>query len=94
MSQALSDNTIASLDAVSDILLRCFIITVGAMLFTWAVSLMLGDVIHSIYSQLICITRREYDLFFLYAMTFMKVLNVFFFLFPFVAIKWYLRGKR
>jgi len=27
-------------------------------------------------------------------MTFMKGLNVLFFLFPFLAIKWYLRGQR
>ncbi len=94
MSNPLPDNTIATLDAVAGILLRCFVITVGAMLFTWLVVFMLGDVIYSIYSQLMEITRKEFDLFFLYTMTFLKALNILFFGIPFVAIKWYLRGNR
>ena len=94
MSLQLTDNTVATLDAIADILFRCFIITVGVMLFTWGVSLILGDVIYSIHAQLIDITRKEFDLFFLYVMTFMKGWNVLFFLFPFIAIKCYLRGKR
>jgi len=64
------------------------------MLFTWLVVFMLGDVIYSIYSQLMEITRKGYDLFFLYTVTFLKALNILFFGIPFVAIKWYLRGKR
>ena len=94
MNNRLPENTTETLDAIADILLRCFLITVGAMLITWGVSLVLGDVIYSIHAQLIEITRKEFDLFFLYVMTIMKGLNVLFFLFPFVAIKWYLRGKR
>jgi len=38
--------------------------------------------------------QGEFDLYFLYVMTFMKGLNLIFFLFPFIAIKWYLRGGR
>ena len=94
MSNTLSEDTIATLDAIADILLRCFIITVGAMLFVWLVAFMLGDVIYSIYSQLMEISRKEFDLFFLYTMTFLKALNILFFGVPFVAIKSYLRGKR
>jgi hypothetical protein len=59
MSKSLPENTFNTLDAVADILLRCFVITVGAMLFVWMVSFMLGDVIYSIHSQLIEISRRE-----------------------------------
>jgi hypothetical protein len=94
MRKDLPENTIMTLDAIAGILLRCFIITVGAMLFTWLVWLVLGDVVHSIHGQMLEITRKEFDVFFLYTMTFMKGLNVLFFLFPFVAIKWFLRGKR
>jgi hypothetical protein len=54
---------------------------------------LLNDVIYSIYSQLMEISRKEFDLFFLYTMTFLKSLNILFFGIPFVAIKWYLRGK-
>ena len=94
MSITLSEDTIATLNAIANILLRCFIITVGAMLFTWLVVFILGDVIFSIYSQLMEISRKEFDLFFLYTMTFLKALNILFFGIPFVAIKWYLRGNK
>jgi hypothetical protein len=93
MSNTLSEGTIATLDAIAGIFLRCFVITVGAMLFTWFVVFLLNDVIYSIYSQLMEISRKEFDLFFLYTMTFLKSLNILFFGIPFVAIKWYLRGK-
>ena len=94
MSITLSEDTIATFNAIANILLRCFVITVGAMLFTWLVVFILGDVIFSIYSQLMEISRKEFDLFFLYTMTFLKALNILFFGIPFVAIKWYLRGNK
>jgi len=94
MSNSLTEDTIATFDAIANILLRCFLITVGAMLFTWFVVFLLGDVIFSIYSQLMEISRKEFDLFFLYTMTFLKALNILFFGIPFVAIKWYLRGNK
>jgi len=94
MNTSLSEDSLNTLDAIADILLRCFVITVGAMLFVWFVSLVLGDFVYSIHSQLMEISRKEFDLFFLYTMTFLKALNILFFGIPFVAIKWYLRGKR
>ena len=94
MTNALPKGTIETLDMIANILLRCFVITVGAMIFTWLVWLVLGDVIHSIHQQLYGLSPREFDLYFLYSMTVLKGLNVIFFLFPFVAIKWYLRGRR
>jgi len=94
MGHSLSDETANNLGVIAAILIRCFIITVGAMIFTWAVWLMLGDVIYDIHSQMYEITRREFDLYFLYTMTGLKALNILFFGIPFVAIKWYIRGKR
>lgn len=93
MRRELSENTISIIDSIADILLRCFVITVGAMLFTWVVWLVFGDVVYGIHLRMIDLTRKEFDIFFLYTMTFLKGLNVMFFLFPFVAIKWYLRGN-
>ena len=94
MSTTLSEDTITTLDAIANILIRCFIMTVEAMLFVWFVVFLLGDVIYSIYSQLMEISSKEFDLFFLYTMTFLKALNILFFGIPFIAIKWFLRGKR
>ena len=94
MNHELPDETVKNLDVIAAILIRCFVITVGAMLFTWLVVFILGDVIFSIYNQLMEISRKEFDLFFLYTMTFLKALNILFFGIPFVAIKWYLRGNK
>jgi hypothetical protein len=94
MNTTLPATTSSTLDAVASILLRSFLITVGAMLFTWLVWLVAGDFVYSIHSRMIDLTREEFDIFFLYAMTFLKGLNVIFFLFPFLAIKWFLRGRR
>ena len=94
MSDTLQEETTATFNAIASILLRCFVITVGAMLLTWLVVFILGDVIFSIYNQLMEISRKEFDLFFLYTMTFLKALNILFFGIPFVAIKWYLRGNK
>lgn len=85
--------SVETLEVIAAILVRCFFITVGAMLFTWLVVFMLGDVIYSIYSQLMEISKQEFDLFFLYTMTFLKALNILLFGIPFVAIKWYLKVK-
>ena len=93
MSQPLSKETMTILDSIAAILLRCFIITVVAMLFVWLVFLVMGDYIYQGHTLFFDITQREFDLFFLYSMTFIKSLNVVFFLFPFIAIKHFLRNK-
>mgnify|MGYP001812659388 CR=1 FL=1 len=90
MEGALSEKTRATFDAIASIFLRCFLLTVGAMIFTWIAWLMLGEVIYSIHSQMYEITRREFDLYFLYTMTGLKTLNILFFGVPFIAIKMYL----
>jgi hypothetical protein len=94
MKATLSEDTIAIFDAIASILLRCFVLAVGAMLFIWAVWLVLGDVVYSIHSQLYEIGRKEFDLYFVYTLTGLKAMNVLFFGVPFVAIKWFLQGKR
>ena len=93
MSQPLSKETMTILDSIAAILLRCFIITVVAMLFVWLVFLAMGDYIYQGHRLFFDITQREFDLFFLYSMTFIKSLNVVFFLFPFIAIRHFLRNK-
>ena len=94
MKEPPSENTIATLNAVAAILIRCFIITAGATLFTWLVWFLFGDVVHAMYAQKLAMTREKFDIFLLYVMTFLKGANLLFFLFPFIAIKWYLRGQR
>ena len=93
MKQALNKETIQIFDAIARILLRCFLITVISLLFVWAMVGLLGDLFYQINTFLFDITRKEYDIYVLYSLTFIKVLNVVFFLFPFLAIKHFLRNK-
>ncbi len=93
MSHALSEEAIKILNAIAGILLRCFIFTVVALLFVWIMVLIMGDSFYAIHSMFFDIPRKNYDQFLLYSLTFMKVVNVLFFLFPFLAIKHFLRGK-
>ena len=91
MSQQLSKEAFKILNTIAEILLRCFIITVLSLLFVWLLVFFRGDFFYQIQTIFVDISRREFDLFLLYALTFIKVLNVVFFLFPFVAIKLFLR---
>ena len=93
MKQALNKETIQIFDAIARILLRCFLITVISLLFVWAMVGLLGDLFYQINTFLFDITRKEYDIYVLYSLTFIKVLNVVFFLFPFLAIKHFLLNK-
>jgi hypothetical protein len=93
MGHALSEEVMQILNAISGILLRCFIITVVALLFVWTTIMIMGDSFYYIYSIFFDIPRKNYDQLLLYSLTFMKVLNVLFFLFPFLAIKHFLRDK-
>jgi hypothetical protein len=93
MSHALSEEVIQILNAIAGILLRCFIITVVASLFVWTMVLIIGDSFYSIHSSFFDISRKNYDQFLLYSLMLIKVLNILFFLFPFLAIKHFLRDK-
>ena len=87
MGAALTEETRRVLDAIAGVLLRCF------LLLVWVVLYLAGNPIYGMYSSLFDIPRKEYDLFLLYSLTFMKVLNVVFFMVPFAAIKLMLRGR-
>lgn len=93
MRHALSEEVVQIMNAIAGILLRCFIMTVAALLFVWVMVLIMGDSFYSIHSLFFDIPRKKYDQFLLYSLTFMKVANVLFFLFPFLAIKHFLREK-
>lgn len=93
MQRALPEGTVQTLDAVAAILLRCFVLTVIAMLFVWAVVFLMGDGIYQMHAGLFDLTRKEFNLFLLYFLTFIKSLNVVFCLIPYVAIKLVLRDR-
>ena len=91
MKTAPTEDTRQLFTAIAGILLRCLLFGVFAQLLVWVVVLLTGDATYDIYARLFDLSKREYDRFLLYSMTFMKVLNAVFFLMPFLAIKHWLR---
>lgn len=94
MSPQLSQDAIAVIDSIAAILLRCFILTVLALLFVWVLIVFQGDFFYQVQTLFVDVSRPDFDLFILYSLTLMKILNIVFFLFPFVAIKIFLRGQK
>ena len=88
----LSQTDLSRLITAAAILLRCFIITVVAMLFVWAVVFVARAPIAKLHQSIFGITAGEFNLFLYGFLTFIKCLNVVFFLFPWIAIKWFLHG--
>ena len=93
MKQELPEEALRIFDAIAGILLRCFIFMVIAQIFAWLVIFLAEDTLYPIYRRMFDLSKKEYDLFILYSLTFTKSLNVMFFLMPFLAIKLMLRSK-
>ena len=81
------------LDAVAGICLRCFVLAVCLLLFSFVFYLLAGDWAYSIHSGWFDITRHEFTLMYYYVMAFMKIASFLFFLLPYIAIKLILRKK-
>ncbi len=94
MSQPLSQEAIQIFEAIAAILLRCFLITFFALLFVWILIIFQGDYLYHLQTLFVDISRPDFDLFLLYSLTFMKVLNIVFFLFPFIALKLFVVGQK
>lgn len=93
MKRELAEESLQLFDTIAGILLRCFIFMVIAQVFVWLVFFLAGDTLYQIHNKMFDLSKKEYDLFTLYSLTFMKVLNVVFFVMPFLAIKLMLRGR-
>jgi hypothetical protein len=94
MKPALPEDMRLKLEVVSSVLARCFIFALLAQLFSFLVALLMDDTIYRIYTMMFEITRSEFDLFLLYTYAFIKVLNVVFFLIPWLAIKHLLSSRK
>ncbi|MEM8672841.1 MAG: DUF6868 family protein [Cyanobacteria bacterium P01_G01_bin.67] len=94
MSQQLSKEAIEIFDAIAAILLRCFIVTFLALLFVWILIVFQRDYFYQIQRLFVNVSHQDFDLFVLYSLTLMKILNVVLFLFPFIAIKLLLRRQK
>jgi len=81
------------LDAVAGICLRCFVLAVCLLLFSFVFYLLAADWAYSMHSGWFEISRLHFDLMYYYLMAFMKIAGFLFFLFPYISIKLILRKK-
>ena len=82
------------LDVLAGVFLRCFVLAVCLLLFSFVFYLLAGDWAYSIHSRWFQLTRHDFDLMYYYVMAFMKIASFLFFLFPYVSIKLILRKKQ
>jgi len=82
------------LDTAAGVLLRCFVLAVCLLLFSFVFYLLAGNWAYSIHSSWFEITRHDFDLMYYYVMAFMKIASFLFFLIPYIAIKLILRKKK
>jgi len=81
------------LEVAAGVFLRCFVLAVCLLLFSFVFYLAAGDWAYSFHSRWFELTKRDFDLMYYYLMAFMKILTFLFFLLPFIAIKLILRKK-
>jgi hypothetical protein len=93
MERAPSRELINALDAIAQILLRCFVVAVVVLVVIWGAVGVAGDLAFQIVTYSVDMVRSEFDTLMLYYVSFLKGLVTVFFLIPFLAIKLYLRGK-
>ena len=82
------------LDAVAGVFLRCFVLAVCLLLFSFVFYLLAADWAYCIHSKWFDITRHDFDLMNYYGMGLIKIVSFLFFLFPFISIKLMLRKKK
>ena len=81
------------LEAVAGIFLRCFVLAVCLLLFSFVFYLLAADWAYSFHSRWFELSRHDFDLMYYYVMAFTKIVSFLFFLLPFIAIKLMLRKK-
>jgi len=82
------------LEAAAGVCLRCFVLAVCLLLFSFVFYLLAADWAYSIHSRWFELSRLHFDLMYYYVMAFMKIVSFLFFLIPYIAIKLILRKKK
>lgn len=82
------------LDTIAGILLRCFILSIVLVLVWLVIYLVIGNLAYIIHAKLFQITRQDFELMCYFGMAYVKICAFVFFLFPYIAIKLAVRGKK
>ena len=79
------------LDHLARILIRCFLLSVGLLIFWLVFYLLAGEWAYELHAKWFEITRRDFDLINYCGMGFVKLLAFVLFLVPYVSIRLVLR---
>jgi hypothetical protein len=82
------------LDTIAGILLRCFVLSIVFVLVWLVIYLVIRNFAYSIHAKLFQITRQDFELMCYYGIAYVKVCAFVFFLFPYIAIKLAVMGKK
>ena len=80
------------LELCASVLIRCFFLAVGVLVFWFVFYLLGGDLAYSIHSTMFDISRHEFAMMNYYGMAFVKVVSFLFFLIPWAAIRIVIRS--
>jgi len=90
----IKDEQINCLDAVAAVCLRCFVLAVCLLLFSFVFYLLAANWAYGFHLRWFDISRHEFTLMYYYVMAFIKIVSFLFFLIPYIAIKLMLRKKK
>ena len=84
--------TKSDLETIASILLRCFIVTVVSLVFVFVVVFVGGESIYRLQASILGIDKQHLPMLTSGFLILIKCLGVTLFLFPWVAIRWFLHG--
>lgn len=76
-----------TLDVVSQVLIRCVVMGVVVLFIWWGALVLAGDLVYSVHSTLVPITRPHFDVIHYAAMLTTKAAVSLLFFFPYIAIR-------
>jgi len=93
ISDMIKDEQIDCFNAAAGVLIRCFVLAVCLLLFSFVFYLLAGDWAYCVHSKWFDLTRQDFDLMYYYVLASFKIAAFLFFLIPYIAIKLTLRKK-
>jgi hypothetical protein len=79
---------------LASILIRCFFLGLALTLFWFLLYLAAPEWIFEMNAKWFAIQKQDFALVNYYGIAFLKICNILFFLFPYLAIKWTFRRKK
>ena len=86
-------NTNEALEVVGQVLIRCVVMGVAVLLFWWGALALMGDLVYSIHSGFVPMTREQFDVIHYVGMLMTKAAVSVLFLFPYIAIRLVIRKR-